>query len=65
MTDIVCALLGDNPILHDVNIIRLVQDAQRMSDENACTTGQGTTEDAVLKDGLSDISVDGTESVVE
>jgi hypothetical protein len=62
---IICALFDDDAVVHDVDIIRLVQDMQGVRHEDARPTGQRPVEDAVIHDLLRDVCVQRTQGVVQ
>ena len=58
-------MFSDHTVLHEVNVIRLVQDVESVRDENAGLPRKWSVHNAVIHDGLSDVSIDGAQRIIQ
>ena len=61
----ISAFFGYDSILHDVDIVRFIEDMQGMGYQYATLIGKGTVEKTILKNGFTHICIHGREAVIE
>ena len=62
---LVCPLLNDFSSIHDVDVVRAIQDVQSVRDKDTSTICQSATGDALVEQLAADVAVHGGEHIVQ
>ena len=65
MAHLIGPLLDDLSTIHDVHVVRTVQDVQSVRDKDTSTICQSVTGDALVEQLAADVAVHGGEHIVQ